>query len=258
MAKKDKGKKAAKKQEQLKQQQEAAEAREKQSKRGKKAAKKQAKRDQAAEQAAVAEKLHEAATDLVEQNRKLVGAIEMSIAAAGRDKKKKGRKKDARNRGGAMVFKDAYESGDHDTGQDRPRHMKPMGPSGEALEAVELQVVDKPISQTKLDALAFNEEKIEVIVHDSQDETAIPIPDLINDGLHQNFIRGQRQIVRRKFVEMLAGLKKTTYTHIKVRDDNGDESYDYIPHSVLAYPFLVINDPNPRGQAWLAAIQQRD
>ncbi|KKM00468.1 hypothetical protein LCGC14_1804120 [marine sediment metagenome] len=252
-----KAKKAKREAEQLRQQQVAIEAREKQSKKSTKAAKKQAKRHQREEQAAITARLYQAAEELVEQNKQLVGAIEMSIAASSKKGRKKGRKQTAKNRGGARAFANVYESGEHETGQDKPRRMKSTGPAGEALEALDFQVVDKPISKAKMEMLAFNEEIIKVVVHDSANDNDEPIPSFTNDGRAQNFIRGQTLPVKRKFVEQLAGCKKTIYTHIKVQDGQGNDTYDYIPHTTLAFPFMVVEDPNPRGQAWLAAIQQR-
>lgn len=139
-------------------------------------------------------------------------------------------------------------------GQDKPRNMKSTGPARKSLESASIEVVDRPIDKEWADAMAFNEEKINIMVHETTDPAAVSIPDIYNNGVPQRFIRGQAQTVKRKFVEQLARCRKTTYSQEKVRDNNGDEFYRNVPHTALAYPFSVVEDPNPRGKDWLKNI----
>jgi hypothetical protein len=98
--------------------------------------------------------------------------------------------------------------------------------------------------------LAFMEEKIEVEVHESTDDNAQPIVDVYCQGIAQRFIRGQRQTVKRKFVNILADARQTslrTSTQI-----NGDTVVNRIDkHSALRFPFSVTRDDNPKGRDWL-------
>lgn len=139
-------------------------------------------------------------------------------------------------------------------GQDAPRVLKSTGPAKKALEPAKIEVVESPIDTEWAANMKFNEEILRVIVHESTDKNAEQIVEVFNGGIPQRFIRGQEQEVKRKFVEVLARAKMTTYSQEKVRDDAGNESYRNIPHTALRYPFAVLMDPSPRGKDWLKAI----
>lgn len=135
--------------------------------------------------------------------------------------------------------------------KDQPRAMKSTGPASEALEAQGFDVVKGHVSKEKLDNLAFMEDVLTVVVHDSTNENDEPIPRVWNGGRSQAFIRGKEQEVKRKFVEVLARLKYTKYTQRLVKDATGADTYVQIPHTALRYPFAVIRDPSPKGKEWL-------
>jgi hypothetical protein len=151
------------------------------------------------------------------------------------------------------------DSTDHKTGQFEPRLMKSDGPASESLAPLRGQDTTitlengKLFSREKFEIEMFMHETVLVLVHDSTDETQIPIPSVNNGGDTQYFIRGKQQWVRRKYIEPLARAKKTTYTQKKIRNSNGDEQYINIPHTTLMYPFVVLKD-TPRGKAWLRNI----
>jgi hypothetical protein len=108
----------------------------------------------------------------------------------------------------------------------------------------------------KAAALAFMEEKLDVMVHESADPNAVPIVETYCNGVAQRFIRGQVQSVKRKYVEILATAKETG---IATREAfrNGDMSMDIVKHTALKYPFSVVHDPNPKGAAWLKSVMSR-
>lgn len=147
-----------------------------------------------------------------------------------------------------------FVEADEHVKQERPRVMKSTGPARESLEARHIEVVDKPVSKDKLDALAFMEEVITVMVHESNDENDEQLVQVVNDGRSQFFQRGKEQDVKRKFVEVLARAKKTRYSQELVKDANGADTYKQVPHTVLRYSFSVMSDPNPKGRAWLKAL----
>lgn len=106
-----------------------------------------------------------------------------------------------------------------------------------------------------IDSAAFFNEKVDIIVHESTDPAAIPIPQLNVNGVNQFFIRGQKQSVRRMFVARLARMKQTRYTQQIINDPaSGNVIQRMVPHVGLRYPFSVIHDPNPKGPAWLQKI----
>ena len=145
------------------------------------------------------------------------------------------------------------ETEEQQVGQDRPRNMKSTGPARQSLDPAIVQPVEVPVSRQKLDLLAFMEEPVTVHVHDTTDPTAVPIPPVWNDGRSQFFIRGQDQVVKRKFIEVLARCKRTIYSQEKYTDGVGNEAYRQIPHTALLYPFSVVED-TAKGRAWLKAI----
>lgn len=144
---------------------------------------------------------------------------------------------------------------DHKIGQDSKRAMKSRGPAKEALDESTVVAVDRVVSKEKLEALAFMEEEVTIIVHQSTNPIDEPYPEVWNDGVHQMFQRGQPQKVKRKFVEVLARAKKTAFGNEKYKDGNGDDAYRYPSHTALKYPFAVQHDPSgDKGAAWLRNV----
>lgn len=137
--------------------------------------------------------------------------------------------------------------------QERPRTLSSTGPAEDALDAPQVEIAQPDVSREKLDELAFMEEPVRVLVHDSTNPTDEQVPRVWNDGRPEFFVRNVEKVVKRKFVEVLARMKKTTYTQRKEKDDNGVEYYVNVPHSALQFPFAVIDDTQ-RGRAWLARI----
>lgn len=159
---------------------------------------------------------------------------------------------DAKNN--RFVLNPTFETEEQTVGQDRPREMKSTGPAKESLESSSIEGVDRPVSKEKLAMLAFMEEVLIVMVHDTTNERDIPVPPVWNDGRAQYFIRGVEQKVKRKFIEVLARAKKTSFTQEMYKDAMGNDGYRQIPHTALAYPFSVLHDPHPRGKDWLKSI----
>jgi len=137
--------------------------------------------------------------------------------------------------------------------QEKPRDMRAEGPAIESLDPPEaIQVADKVPSTEKADEIKFNEEVLTVIVHESTDPNDDPMPAVWVNGVSQYFPRGVEIDVKRKFVGVLARTKKTTYTQERLPDNAG---YRNIPHTRLANPFQVINDPSgAKGVAWLKSL----
>jgi hypothetical protein len=156
---------------------------------------------------------------------------------------------------------EGYDTRDNEVGQSETRIMESTGPAELSLSPPEFKVVgDKQYSPDKLATLAFMEEELTIRVMDSTNENDVYIPAVYNDGRAQYFVRNMEQTVKRKYVEVLARAKKTTYSQQKATNFNGDEYYKNIPHTALVYPFQVISDPSgvtqdSKGYQWLKAIQ---
>jgi hypothetical protein len=116
-----------------------------------------------------------------------------------------------------------------------------------------IEVVTDPLSKSYADELMFNEELVDVMVHESTDPNAEPMPDVYVEGVPQRFMRGQVQTVKRKFLAVLAGAKQVSIQTQIIQQP--DAVYNRInKHSALRYPFSVHRDPNPRGASWLKGI----
>lgn len=119
----------------------------------------------------------------------------------------------------------------------------------------EIEPVDAMPGAAYCEEMKFMEEPVEVMVLESTDPAVELVPEVFHNGIPQRFIRGQVQTVKRKFIEVLARAKKTTFKQEIYADRlTGDAVQRMIPQSALQYPFQVMNDPNPRGQAWLRKV----
>ena len=153
---------------------------------------------------------------------------------------------------------DPVETGEEAIGQFEPRSMKSEGPAASSLDPIRV-VDDAPVLESangftkeKLDVEKFMHEHILITVHDTTDETQPIMPEVCCNGTMQYFVRGKPQWVRRKFVEILARAKKTTYSQEK-NNQGGHEQYINIPHTALVTPFAVLQDSQD-GKRWLRNI----
>ena len=110
-----------------------------------------------------------------------------------------------------------------------------------------------PRGQQWLDDMAFANEIVKVMVHESTDKIAHPFPEVNVNGRVQRFVRGHEQKVKRFFVEKLARLKLTAFDNVKTKDVDGEDVYRYPTHTGLVYPFTVIED-SEKGKQWLKQI----
>ncbi len=154
-----------------------------------------------------------------------------------------------------VSIRQLYESGAEPMPEAPAREMKSTGPASEALDPIEFVKVDKRYSASKLETLAFMEEYVEIEIQDTNNATDAAIPCFYNDGRSQYFIRGREQTVKRKFLSQIATCHVTTYGDETFEDPAGDTAHRYPAKTVLAYPFRVIRDDNPKGADWLKGLQ---
>jgi len=102
--------------------------------------------------------------------------------------------------------------------------------------------------------LLFNEELVEVMVHESTDTNAENPVFTACNGVTQYFFRGQAQTVKRKYVAILASAKEHSLTTPEYTAPDGSRATSIRRTSSLKYPFSVISDPNPRGGEWLKGL----
>lgn len=129
-------------------------------------------------------------------------------------------------------------------------------PTGELIrpDEPEIMIPDGPTIDEYAKQLAFNEELVTVMVHETAEENAAPLVDVYVNGISQFFPRGEPVTCKRKFVEGLVRAKPTAIS-TDVRERNSENPQNVINRrSALRYPFSVIEDKNPNGGAWLRKV----
>ena len=127
--------------------------------------------------------------------------------------------------------------------------------------AVEIDVMPAPSTgagdKQYLEELRFNEEMVEVMLHESTDEKAEnPVFTGCNE-VTQYFLRGHPQKVRRKFLAILASCKEHAIKTVEYTQPDGARAMRIERSSSLKYPFSVINDPaGKKGADWLRSLLQ--
>lgn len=148
------------------------------------------------------------------------------------------------------------EAGAQKIGQKIALDIPTTGPARIEPES-DIEVIERPVPSTKLELLKFMEEPVTVMIHRSADKQTSAIVDVWNGGVHQAFIRGRPQVVKRKFVEVLARSREIGYSEeVFVDRSTGEAVNRMIPNEGLKYPFEVIEDKNPNGRAWLQNLLQ--
>ena len=147
-----------------------------------------------------------------------------------------------------VVIRKMTESNEHKVGQDGVREFNDKN------ELPQIEVAPPEGKSKKwMEDMAFANEMVTVMVHESTDKLAHPLPEVWVNGRVQRFVRGHEQQVRRCFVERLARLKLTTYDNLKTKDVDGEDVYRYPTHTGLVYDFTVIDD-SEKGKQWLKGI----
>ena len=124
---------------------------------------------------------------------------------------------------------------------------------------VEIEVARAPSGgggdKKQFDELKFNEDVLEVMVHESTDTNAEnPIFTACN-GVPQYFYRGVPQQVKRKYVAILAACKEHAISTPEYTQGDGARATRIARTASLKYPFSVISDPaGKRGADWLRSL----
>lgn len=118
----------------------------------------------------------------------------------------------------------------------------------------EVEVVSAYAMNDKAARLAFMEEVLDVMVHESADPNAEDPVHVAVNGVNQFFRRGQVQSVKRKYVGVLAQSKQSNINTREVLDRDGNKTTAIGKHTALKYPFSVVRDENPKGASWLKQV----
>ena len=107
------------------------------------------------------------------------------------------------------------------------------------------------MGQAELDAF-MEEELVIAMAPFPPDSNMVGVPVTVVPHF-QYIIGGAVQKVKRKYVEVLARARTTTYKQYS--DPLNPANSRPVPSTSPSYTFSVVEDPNPRGYAWLKAIQ---
>lgn len=106
--------------------------------------------------------------------------------------------------------------------------------------------------------LAFMEEKVTVMVLETTDVNAEPMPAVYVNGTAQFFPRGEPVTCRRKYVEGLVRSKPEVVSATVTERNSENPTNRILSRAAEKYPFQVLRDDNPRGASWLQALRTED
>jgi hypothetical protein len=133
---------------------------------------------------------------------------------------------------------------------------KTLGEAGHMdLNVKSDQTIEIPTSEfgTAISDEAFMNEHVLVEVAETTNENEPPSFVLSVNGITQPVFRGVPTKMRRMFLEVLARCKESKYTQHTLNPNEPDR-IELRQRTALAYPFQVLEDPNPKGRAWLRAV----
>lgn len=123
------------------------------------------------------------------------------------------------------------------------------------LSEIEPVRANKDLDLKSLAALtAFMEEPVTIEIAAPANESAPNHVVLNVNGVNQPVFFGHPVTIRRKYVEVLARMKQTSFSQRATNYINPEESNQLLPRTALVHPFQLIEDKNPKGRAWLQHI----
>lgn len=139
---------------------------------------------------------------------------------------------------------------------DGPKKEIPLaGVARVETESIEISTEVTASDRDYLEALAFMEELVEVMVMPPVDENEPNLVTLMVNGVPQHVLAGHPIKIKRKFLEVLARAKSTKYRQVVARDSlSGETKNQMIPRRSPRHNFSVIADASPKGAAWLREV----
>lgn len=102
---------------------------------------------------------------------------------------------------------------------------------------------------------AFMHELVKIRILATTDPNAPPGVRLNVNGQQVDVLREVDTYVKRCHLEVLARMKETRVTQNLTPDNQGEITMNSLrAYTGLAYPFVVIEEKNPKGGAWLANV----
>jgi hypothetical protein len=125
------------------------------------------------------------------------------------------------------------------------------------VEVIDDTTVDPIVNQEFDETIlteAFMDEKMVIEVSPSPNEEDHPCVILNVNGTAHPIWRGYPVETKRKYVEVLARSKETKYKQPPRDMGDPEKGNALVGRTALCYPFQVLEDKNPKGRAWLAAV----
>jgi len=107
------------------------------------------------------------------------------------------------------------------------------------------------------EAESFMNEPLVIQIHTTNDKNAPPSVYVGLNGEGGWLPRGLKIRLKRKFVERLAQSQSASFQTKSNPDPHADEGTNVLRSSGQEYPFEVLQDPNPKGRAWLARVTRQ-
>lgn len=117
-----------------------------------------------------------------------------------------------------------------------------------------LQVVQDRDLMKDVDIEKFMADELTIVIHKSTDKNALERVPVGVNGEQAWLPRDVKIKLPRRFVERLARAQEATFRTDDNPDPRMDEGKLIRRTNGQAFPFAVLHDPNPRGQAWLAKV----
>jgi len=138
-------------------------------------------------------------------------------------------------------------------GQDQKKEISMTGEASVKTET-SIETVPGPGFEDVASLEKFMQEPVEVFLYEPYEEGQEHVVQLAVNGINQFVIRGVPQTIKRKYVEVLARARRVNVTAHGYKDGMGEAKNTVRINSGLQYPFQVVDDPNPKGPAWLKQI----
>lgn len=138
-------------------------------------------------------------------------------------------------------------------GQDRTVEISGKGPA-EIVSDSGIEQVPQLAFETLVELEEFMNQPLKVFVYEPLDTGHEHVVQLSVNGKNQFVVRGRPQMVKRKYVEVLARSRRQTVSANGYKDANGEARNTVSIINGLQYPFQVMEDPDRRGSAWLGNI----
>lgn len=126
---------------------------------------------------------------------------------------------------------------------------------GPGLDGGAAPVIDSVLNMDEAAALAFNEEVLTIVIHQSGEKLPEDPVEVSVQGRRCFIWRGQQTLTKRKYVErLLLAQVNSVNQDITQQEEKAFNRLRVVP--TQRYPVSIIKDPSKLGAQWLQSITQ--